>query len=854
MREVPGFLVEQILRRRCVLFLGPDASESAGGYRGLPTSWQLAGELADRCCYHGSYRPLPQVAQMCQHTRGRYDLVAFLRERLDAATCQPLPIHELIARIPFSVIVDGGWDRLLQAALDAQGVPHQLIQSVLDIPYALATPALVLYKPYGSVDRPESLVITEDDQLNAFYQLQGLKRRLADLLASYSLLMIGYAPDYDSVFVRIYHEIRQEQGPHRPPALVVESLGRAEDARQWEARGITPLVAEPVEFLADLARAVAQAEGRELVLAPLGALSAAPKIEPADVIQQAETLNRVLETVGVATLVEQSDVPLLSADQVRDLEAMRAAYERLSASLGPAPGSAQMWLRQGNLEYVRQNYEAAERYYRMALAAQPDLPEAYHNLHYLYLAAGELDVALDAYHRAVELRPDLALLPSRYAIDAVLGRGGAGVVYRAQDHDPGKMVAVKLLDRAYMRTERIVARYRREAEILQRLQHPHIVGYLDYQQYQGRQFIVMEYLGEETLARLLARRGRLPLDRAFEIFEQVGEALSFAHSQHIIHRDIKPDNIFLVGDQVKLIDFGLAADLEAGQPSCVGLATGTVSYMAPEQLAGAVVDERTDIYALATVFYEMITGRHPGQGAYRPPSALVPGVNDALDIVLDKARAREPANRYPNVVAFRGELARVVPLQPASRRASAVPRGLAIATQVISTITGNYWWAVLLLIAALGLALPSLLPAGAGRTAVRVVGLLLWDALLLILVTDWFITWQARRSGYASLTTYSTLLGLLLGAATWYLAHFAFSLKDSFDFAGAMEWGDYAINILSHTLVAVVAGGFSLLALALGLRLGQRWRLPGPLRLLIGFGIAAAVLLTAGALLSILTK
>ena len=203
--------------------------------------------------------------------------------------------------------------------------------------------------------------------------------------------------------------------------------------------------------------------------------------------------------------------------------------------------------------------------------------------------------------------------------------GGVGVVYRAQDGVTGKAVAIKLFDRAFTRTDRLVTRYRREAEILQRLQHPHIVGYLDYREYQGRQFIVMEYLGEETLARVLAQRGRLPLDEAFAIFEQACEAISYAHSQHIIHRDIKPGNIFLAGGQVKLIDFGLAVDLEAGQPSTVGLATGTVDYMAPEQIAGGRMDERTDIYALGTLFYEMITGRHPAQGAYRPPSALHAG-------------------------------------------------------------------------------------------------------------------------------------------------------------------------------------------------------------------------------------
>ena len=123
MSDMTPLLVEQIVRRRCVLFLGPDASESAGGYRGLPTSWQLADELAGRCGYRGGYRPLPQVAQICQHARGRHDLIDFLRQRLDAPAYRPLPVHELIARIPFSAIVDAGWDRLLQARWTRKACP-----------------------------------------------------------------------------------------------------------------------------------------------------------------------------------------------------------------------------------------------------------------------------------------------------------------------------------------------------------------------------------------------------------------------------------------------------------------------------------------------------------------------------------------------------------------------------------------------------------------------------------------------------------------------------------------------------------------------------------------------------------
>jgi tetratricopeptide (TPR) repeat protein len=843
---IPATLVDQIAQRRCALFLGPDASETAGGYRGLPTSWQLADELAAQINYRRQYRPLPQIAQLYEHARGRNDLLTFLRNRLDDSHLEPLPLHELIVRIPFAAIVDASWDRLLERALRKHDLPYQVIQSVHDLPYALPSNQTLLYKPYGSLDRPETLVITEDDQLNVFYQLQGLKRRLVDLLASHTLLMVGYAPDYDSVFVRIYHEIRQEQGAHRPPALVVESVSRPEDALQWDARGITPVVAEPAPFLHELASTLALRGATLLDLPPVEALSDAPAVTEADLREQTSAVRRVLETAGIAELVEQSDVPLLSAAQVRDLEAMRAAYERLAASLAPTPSSADIWLRQGNLEYTRENFDKAQHYYDMALAAQPQLGEAYHNLHYLYLAQGRLSEAFQAYRRAVELKPELALLPERYEVDAILGRGGMGVVYRALDHETGQTVAIKVLDRAHVGTERVVARFRREAEILSRLKHPNIVSLLAFEQYQGHYYLVMEYAGEETLARRLERSGRLDLDEAGEILGQACRAVSFAHGQHIIHRDIKPANLFIINGRVKLIDFGLAADLQAGQPSSIGLATGTVAYMSPEQVAGGTVDERTDVYALGTLFHEMLTGQNPAQGAYRPPSALLPGLNYTLDVVIQRARERTPEARYPSADEFCGELARVIPAQAASRRSRPGVRALARLQNAITRIVPGEWPLIVVAVVVAGLLLPLTLPAGAGRAALRVTGLLIWDAFALVFLAEWFASWLAQRTGYASLAAYAPVMALTLGVIIGLLNTFLFTDLEAFALRDRIAFSDYFVLMLAHTVAIVVVGNLSFLALASGGRMGARLRFGAGLR----FGPSAGYLLVLLVLLA----
>ena len=825
--ELPSSLVREVAQRHCVLFLGPDAAETAGGYLGLPTSGQLAGELARLANYSQRYLSLPQIAQVYEHSHSRQELVSYLRERLGDPVYEPLPIHELIARIPFFAVVHAGWDGLLERALDKQSIAYRPV-SVSDISYERENQDLLVYKLFGSLDKPDTLVITEDDQLKVLYELRALKRRLTDLMASNTLLMVGYAPDYDSVFVQVYHEIRQEQGEHRRPAFVVTSLQRPGDALQWAARGIEPLRTDPVAFLYELVLALTPGKDRNK-LPDLTTISQAPAVTQEDLQEPTQVFNQVLEIAGIGELVEQTDVPLLSAAQVRDLEGMRAAYERLTQNLAPMADSAQVWLRLGNIEYSRQNYDSAQHYYQMALSAQPNMAEAYHNLHYLHLAQGNLKEALNSYLRAVEIKPELALLPPQYRVDAVLGRGGMGVVYRALDETTGQVVAIKLLDRAFLRTERVVARFKREADILKRLNHPHIVKYIDFQPYQGRLYIVMEYLGQETLADLLQQSGRLPLDEAYELFREICEAVIFAHQMHIIHRDIKPANIFRVNSGVKLIDFGLAADLEAGQPSIVGMATGTVAYMSPEQLAGNPVDERTDVYALATLLYEMVTGNHPGQGAYHPPGEIIPGLTDAFDIILQKARERSPQARYASVEAFLQEVGRIMPLQPASHQASPVRRLLARLDQGIDTFRPY------LLIAAIlpGLFISSMRLPGAGATVLRLGGLLLWDAFLLSYFADWFLVWLAKRSGFASISAYGSLAGSLLGTSIGILTIMAIS-RESFNFSGSMDWIDFTINLLVNSAMTVIIGGFSFLSAAAGSRLAIRLRLSPHLGAVLG--------------------
>ncbi|MFI8273624.1 serine/threonine-protein kinase [Streptomyces sp. NPDC085929] len=203
-------------------------------------------------------------------------------------------------------------------------------------------------------------------------------------------------------------------------------------------------------------------------------------------------------------------------------------------------------------------------------------------------------------------------LAGRYRLDRRLGQGGMGEVWRGHDLALDRSVAVKVLLEAATNDE-VVARFRREATIGARLQHPGITVVHDVGQQDGRLFIVMELLAGEDLATMLARDGRLAVDLAVDLAAQTAEALAAAHEQSVVHRDLKPANLFLLpGRRLKICDFGIAysADATAGW-TVTGRMFGTPAYMAPEQWRGERVGARCDLYALGCVLYALLSGAPP---------------------------------------------------------------------------------------------------------------------------------------------------------------------------------------------------------------------------------------------------
>ena len=321
-----------------------------------------------------------------------------------------------------------------------------------------------------------------------------------------------------------------------------------------------------------------------------------------------------------------------------------------------------------------------------------------------------------------------------YEILSLLGSGGMGEVYRAKDTKLGRDVALKILPDTFTHDPERLARFRREAQMLAALNHPHIGAIYGLDEAGGQQFLVLELVDGESLDRRIARGGPIPVDEALAIAKQIAQALEAAHEKGIIHRDLKPANIALTTDgNIKVLDFGLAKATEAAgaetnelansptitSPAMmtgIGVILGTAAYMSPEQAKGRAADKRSDIWAFGCVFYEMLTGKRTFEGE---------DVSDTLAAVLraepgwDALPAPTPApirkllrgclqkdrkERVPDIAVARLEIQEALAMPAGGGAATAVvpatrPRPLrrraipvAVTAVVVSAMVGAAAW------------------------------------------------------------------------------------------------------------------------------------------------------------------
>lgn len=256
------------------------------------------------------------------------------------------------------------------------------------------------------------------------------------------------------------------------------------------------------------------------------------------------------------------------------------------------------------------------------------------------------------------------LLAGRYELIEKIGEGGMAVVYKGKDRLLNRYVAIKILRPEYTKDEQFIESFKRESQASARLSHPNIVGVYDVGKEGNIHFIVMELIEGKVLSEVIKEKGRIEYKEAINIIRQVASALSLAHKNQIIHRDIKPHNILITNTGVaKLADFGIAKAVSAA--TIVGGSNkimGSVHYFSPEQARGSYVDERSDIYSLGIVLYEMLTGKVPFDGDNPVSIALmhindpmpsvikeVPGIPPQLEKIINKATEKYQSNRYKDV-------------------------------------------------------------------------------------------------------------------------------------------------------------------------------------------------------------
>jgi eukaryotic-like serine/threonine-protein kinase len=271
------------------------------------------------------------------------------------------------------------------------------------------------------------------------------------------------------------------------------------------------------------------------------------------------------------------------------------------------------------------------------------------------------------------------VLSDRYKLEAKLGSGGMSTVYLARDSTLDRQVAVKVMHREMSEQADQLQRFRQEARAVAKLSHPNVVAVIDAGEDGGHPYIVFEYVEGETLKQRINRVGALDAQEALAYAIEVARGLTVAHARNMVHRDIKPQNVLIDSEgRAKLTDFGISRQLEQDGMTATGRVLGTTDYVAPEQAMGHPVDQRSDVYSLGVVLYEMLVGQVPFQADSQVGVAMKhvneelpdvqqrrPEISAAAAMVVERATAKDPAERYQKVGELIDDLATALEVEAA---------------------------------------------------------------------------------------------------------------------------------------------------------------------------------------------
>jgi len=818
--DLSAELVRQIKAKNCIVFVGPDISDPAGNQLGPPGPALLALELALQLGGQFEDYSLPWIAQ---YYVDRYDantLHRFVVDRLDNAQYAPTQIHSMLVQLPFSQIVYTAQDNLLREAFRRGKVA---VNHVLESDGALSQPAeRLLIQPYGSVSLSGSLKLTEDERRSVFEKRPDLAEFLRVQTRMRTSVFLGCAQD-DPDFREFYHSLRPKVDNLLPRSHLIQTEINKDDLKYWSERNAAVVQMEPLPFLQRLATAL------EIPVS----ISGFDELSSTNAAERARREKIILDfsqQLGLGSPVESGSQLQPIANGLATLRQALSDYRKTGTIMVKEMPSnqdldARLILQEGNIEWAEGNLARAQEAFEEAIRRDPNLIDAYVSLHHLLVETGEMDAAVQMYHQIALRDPTRAFIPPQYHLVNILGQTSVGVSYDCKDETRNTEVVVTILRRALSHQTEALKRFEQEVKSLN---SPRISQFLELNSFHARSYVVMEYVEARLLRKLLDSLSveERQLSQIFEITNQIMEALLVGEQQGIPHLDLCPENILLAERGVVLSNYGFSRLAHTLRLSGRAMDRPRTDYEAPEQRADEIGDQRSDVYALGTILYEMLTGRIPGVGEFRTVSEVHPQAGEALDVLIDHARAYDPAKRFQTIAEMKLETHRIS-LSTEYRRFSQYTRiALARLSDLYAAFLSRkgswFTFGVVLILLILGATNTGL--SGWLNYGIRALGLFIVDSLVMSALGYYVVRELGRVRGLGSLINSGRGIGASLGLLlTAYLIR-------------ATKWGDsgglsamlgvdfvgYLLNCLTQGFL--MAGGALLVFHLAGWIFEKRWK------------------------------